>query len=167
VHRQGGVAIAAHPVVSYWPAYDAKAMQGLDGAEILHPIAYASDDIAEQLRQFSNRVPLTAIGDSDYHGLGPVGLCRTYVFVEQENGPGILDALRHGRTVVYDRSGRAYGDPALIRLAAMGGLPDVASKATVAPGFLTWLSRIAGILGLVAAVIAGLMSTAEKGDRGL
>jgi hypothetical protein len=161
VHRQGGVAIAAHPVASYWPAYDAKAMQALDGAEILHPISYESDHFATQLRQFYNRTPLTAIGDSDYHGLGPVGLCRTYVFAEVETQQGVLDAVRHGRTVVYERAGLAYGDPALIRLAA-GTLPEISLRAPAAAGFLTWLSRIAGILGLTTAVIAGLLTTGPR-----
>jgi hypothetical protein len=161
VHREGGVAIAAHPAASYWPAYDATAIQALDGAEILHPAAYESDSIAAQFRQFYNRAPLTAIGDSDFHGLGPVGLCRTYVFTEEETQPGILNAVRHGRTVVYDRTGRAYGDPTWIRLAAQGGLPEVASRAVLSPGLLTWLSRIAGIFGLIAIVISGLGTTWE------
>jgi hypothetical protein len=162
VHRQDGVAIAAHPVAMYWAAYDAEAMHALDGAEIVHPAAYGSGEIAAQLRQFYNRAPLTAIGDSDYHGLGPVGLCRTYVFTKEATQRGIIDALRHGRTVVYDRTGRAYGDPALIRLAAKEGLPNAASRATPAAGFLMRLSRIAGIFGLVAAVIACLVTATES-----
>jgi hypothetical protein len=161
IHRQGGVAIAAHPLARYWTAYDAQARRTLDGAEVLHPIAYESGAFAAQLRQFYNSAPLTAIGDSDYHGLGPIGLCRTYVFTKEETPEGILDAIRHGRTVVYDRAGRTYGDPALIRLAAADGrLPLAASRAasgaTSAAGFLSLFSRIAGILGLAAAAIAGL-----------
>ncbi len=160
IHRQGGVAIAAHPLERSWPAYDAQARQALDGAEVLHPVAYASDDLAAQLRTFYNRAPLTAIGDSDFHGLGPIGLCRTYVFAKEKTAQGILDALRHRRTVVYDRAGRTFGDPALMRLAAADGrLPRAASgvDSTAAPaaGFLGVLSRIAGILGLTAAAIAG------------
>jgi predicted metal-dependent phosphoesterase TrpH len=133
VHRQGGVAIAAHPVASYWPAYGVKAMQALDGAEILHPIAYENDDFAAQLQQFYGRTRLTAMGDSDFHGLGPVGLCRTYIFVEAETEQGVLDAIRHGRTVVYDRAGRAYGDPVLTRLAG-GSLPETGLGAPTAAG---------------------------------
>jgi predicted metal-dependent phosphoesterase TrpH len=148
IHRQGGVAIAAHPLAQYWSAFDAQTRQALDGAEVLHPIAYASDDLAAQLRQFYNSAPLTAIGDSDYHGLGPIGLCRTYVFAKEETQQGILDALRHGRTMVYDRAGRAYGDPALIRLAAASKVAEGAPAA----GFLSVFSRIAGILGLTALV---------------
>src|SRR5215471_19160980 len=37
VHRQGGVAIAAHPIASY-AAYDDRAMRKLDGAEVVHPV---------------------------------------------------------------------------------------------------------------------------------
>ena len=38
----------------------------------------------------------------------------------------VLDALREGHTVVYDRE-RAYGDPALVRVAAEDGrLPKAA-----------------------------------------
>lgn len=153
IHRQGGVAIAAHPVAQYWAAYDARARQALDGAEVLVPIAYASDDAAAQLRQFYNSAPLTAIGDSDYHGLGPVGFCRTYVFAKEETERGVLDAVREGRTVVYDRAGHAYGDAALIRVAD-GKLPKVAGAA--GGGLLGKISRILGILGLTAAVTGGL-----------
>jgi hypothetical protein len=154
VHRQGGIAIAAHPLAQFWPAYDAEAMRKLDGAEVLHPIAFESENLAMQLRQFYGRVRLTAIGDSDYHGLGAMGLCRTYVFTREETEQGILNALREGHTVVYDR-GRAYGDPALILLAAEDGtLPKLALAAPV-HGFLSVYSRIAGILGLMAALILG------------
>jgi predicted metal-dependent phosphoesterase TrpH len=150
VHRQGGVAIAAHPLAQYWTAYDAQARHTLDGAEVLHPIAHASEDLAAQLRTFYSSAPLTAIGDSDYHGLGPIGLCRTYVFTKEETEQGILDALRHGRTVVYDRAGNAYGDAALIRLAAGNLL-----RATPAAGLLSMFSRLAGILGLIAVALQG------------
>jgi hypothetical protein len=148
VHRQGGIAIAAHPLARFWPAYDAEAMRKLDGAEVLHPIAYESEELAAQLRQFYGRARLTAIADSDYHGLGPMGLCRTYVFTREETEQGILNALRQGHTVVYDR-GHVYGDPALIQLAAK--LPFAAPVS----GFLSVYSRIAGILGLMGALALG------------
>jgi hypothetical protein len=167
IHRQGGVAIAAHPLAQYWRAYDAQVRQTLDGAEVLHPIAYQSEELAAQLRQFYNSARLAAIGDSDYHGLGPIGICRTYVFTKEETQQGILDGLRHGRTVVYDRAGQAYGDPILIRLAAADGrLPQlasrVASESRDAAGFLSLLSRIAGVLGLTAAAIAGLVTSRHR-----
>lgn len=155
IHRQGGIAVAAHPTKHYWPAYDSEAMKKLDGAEVVHPIAWQREDLAEQLRQFYNRKHLIAFGDSDYHGLGPVGLCRTYVFTHDATGQGILDALRNGRTVIYDR-GKIYGDPDLIRLAATDGrLPQVAEAAPQNTGFLSIVSRITAILGLLAAVLLG------------
>ena len=154
VHNQGGIAIAAHPLAQFWPAYDGEAMRKLDGAEVLHPIVYESEELGEELRRFYGSARLTAISDSDYHGLGPMGLCRTYVFTRAETEQGILTALRQGHTVVYDR-GRVYGDPALIQLAAeQGTLPKLASAAPVS-GFLAAYSRIAGTLGLMAALWLG------------
>jgi predicted metal-dependent phosphoesterase TrpH len=153
IHRQGGVAIAAHPTMQYWAGYDSEAMGKLDGAEVVHPIAWQSEDLASELRQFYARAHLAAIGDSDYHGPGPLGVCRTYVFARDTSEQGILDAIRKGRTVVYDR-GSVYGDSALIRLAGQDGrLPALASHTTEASGAL---SRITGILGLVALFVFGL-----------
>ena len=91
----------------------------------------------------------------------PRGAVTSGLFSKEEAPEGILDAIRHGRTVVYDRAGRTYGDPAWTRVAAADGrLPlvasGVASGATCAAGFLSLFSRIAGILGLTAAAVAGL-----------
>ncbi len=143
IHKQGGIAIAAHPIARFWPAYDADARGKLDGAEVVQPIAWESEEKAAQLRQFYASAHLTAFGDSDYHGLGPVGVCRTYVFVREATAQGVLEAIRAGRTVVYDR-GRAYGDPELIRL----GVPE---RAVPMEGFAGLLSRVAGIAGLLIA----------------
>ena len=152
IHRQGGVAIAAHPTKKYWPAYDAEAMRKLDGAEVVHPIIWRREDLGEQLRQFYGRAHLTAVGDSDYHGLGPVGLCRTYVFTHDASEQGILDAVRKGQTVVYDR-GQAYGDRALIQVAeADGRLPDLAGPTAQDAGFFSAFSRITAILGMLVAM---------------
>jgi hypothetical protein len=80
-------------------------------------------------------------------------LCRTYVFADAVSERGILDAVRARRTVVYGRDGRAYGDPVLVQLAAQaGGLRD-REPARAPAGWLDWVSRIAGLLGL-AGVIA-------------
>lgn len=154
VHRQGGIAIAAHPLAQFWPAYDAEAMRRLDGAEVLHPIAYSSENLAAELRQFYRRAQLTAIADSDYHGLGSMGLCRTYVFTADQTEHGILEALRQGHTVVYDRR-RTYGDPALIQLAAADGTLPQLARAKPAPGLLSAYSRIAGLVGLIGALLLG------------
>jgi hypothetical protein len=152
VHRQGGVAIAAHPTGDYWSGYDAEAMQKLDGAEVVHPSGLVREDAHAALREFYGRAHRTAVGDSDYHGLGPIGLCRTYVFARERTEKGILDALREGHTVVYDR-GDVYGDPALIGLAAEDGrLPGLALTVP-STGFLSILSRVAALLGLIAVLI--------------
>jgi hypothetical protein len=159
VHRQGGVAIAAHPVAPY-AAYDVEAMRKLDGAEVVHPVALRNKAFAAELRQFFfSRPHLTAIGDSDYH-LGPMspqvgemGLCRTYVFVRERTEKAILDALREGRTVVYDRE-HIYGDPAMIQLVADDGrLPKLAVTARK-PNFARLFSGIIGVLGLLALTFA-------------
>lgn len=128
----------------------------------IDPIAYERADFAAQLRQFYNRAPLTAIGGSDYHGLGPIGLCRTYVFTREETQEGILDAIRSGRTVVHDRAGHTYGDPALMRLFAEDGRLSLPAPAAV--GFLGMFSRIAGILGLTAAALSAFWNQAAANN---
>ena len=65
----------------------------------------------------------------------------------------ILDALREGRTVVYDRE-HIYGDPAIIQMAAEDGpLPKLA-LARQDRSLLGLFSGIAGVLGLIALISA-------------
>lgn len=156
IHRQGGVAIAAHPVAEYWPAFDAAAMAALDGSEVMHPGALSAEGVRADFEAFYRRGRLTAIGSSDYHGLGRLGMCRTYVFATDTSAAAILDALRAGRTVVYGVDGRVYGDPALISLAAGDARLRTRAAEPAAPadaGALVWLSRITGTLGLAAAAL--------------
>jgi predicted metal-dependent phosphoesterase TrpH len=147
IHRQGGVAIAAHPYRKSWPAYDAAALATLDASEIVRPDSRRDERAAAELRTFFARGRFTAIGATDYHGLGPVGYGRTYVFARERSQQGVIDAVRDGRTVVYDGR-RAYGDAALIQLAAAsGGFPQDG------PGFprrgrLPAFSRLATVLAL-------------------
>jgi hypothetical protein len=161
IHAQGGVAIAAHPVRAYWPAYDTAAMARLDGAEVLHPAAYLSEKARLQMEQFFARRRLTAIGSSDYHGLGRLGMCRTYVFVTDESEAAILEALRAARTVVRDREGRLHGDPALVRLAAEDG--RLAARASAAPdrGPAFQAARALAMVALAAVFAFGLPATAR------
>lgn len=155
VHRQGGVAIAAHPTKSFWPAYDAEAIRKLDATEVAHPIAWQRDDLGDELRQFYDKAHVTAVGDSDFHGLGPIGLCRTYVFTRNATEQGVLDALRHGQTVVYDRR-RVYGNPDLIRLSTHDDRwLELAQAAPAKAGFLGMLSRSTAISGLLCAFLFG------------
>ena len=129
IHRQGGLAIAAHPVKGFWPSF-LPVVTDLDGAEVMHPIAYGGRGDPswrwEQMRSFyldanerrPKDHPLTAIGSSDYHFFSPLGITRTLVLAKSASDVDVLDALRSGRTVVYDLEGRAYGDASSIELLA-------------------------------------------------
>ena len=155
IHSQGGVAIAAHPLAEFWPAFDEPAMARLDGSEVRHPAVYNNPRAAREFEQFYRRKPMTAIGSSDFHGLGYLGMCRTWVFVTQDSDSGVVEALRAGRTVVYDDSGRAWGNPDLIRLAERnGGLRErgIMPDGTDAMGRI---SRVCALLGLLGAVMFG------------
>src|SRR5439155_11497578 len=79
VHRQGGAAIAAHPIRSSWYRWPDAAVRKLDGSEVLQPITYLRPDAAREMREFHERAHGAAIGSSDYHGPGPPGLCRSDV----------------------------------------------------------------------------------------
>lgn len=153
VHGQGGLAIAAHPLKSFWPGFDAAARARLDGTEVCHPMIYMGDRYQEELERFAAQVPAAAIGSSDFHGLGRLGMCRTYVFARANTAEAILDAIRAKRTVVYGRAGAAYGDPALVALAETR--PELREAATRdrARSALDWIAIAAGLAGLVGLVV--------------
>ena len=157
IHQQGGVAVAAHPVASYWPGYDEAAMRELDATEVLHPDAYGSPQKYSEMRAFYGRKKLTAIGSSDFHATGYPGLCRTYVFVRNRTQGELLEALREGRTVVYDRDRVAYGDPQLVRLAAQDGRLPLSIPGERPDGWLAILSRFTGALGLLIALFGAFV----------
>jgi len=118
VHAQGGVAIAAHPLLNSWHAEDGS-LALLDGAEALHPVALSKPGDRLQLAEFFARAraknpSLAAIGSSDFHFAGTLGECRTYLFVREISQAGVLEAIREARTVAYGRDGRMFGDPALV-----------------------------------------------------
>ena len=150
VHRQGGVAIAAHPfhtIVSGW----ADAMQVLDGGEICHPNIFWQPGGQSELEEFAARQPIAAIGSSDFHGTGRMGVCRTYVFVREPSEQGILDAIRAHRTVVFGLGDRVYGDKDLVKYAATlrGRTPLRGGKGST----LEWVSRIAALTGFAGLVM--------------
>jgi hypothetical protein len=152
VHRQGGVAIAAHPYENTWSTFQGEALKKLDAAEVVRPEAQNIERLGAELREFFSRAKLTAIGDSDFHGLGPLGYSRTYVFARSVTETGVIEAVREGRTVVHDRE-RVYGDPALIQLASdAGGLPSAVPEWPT-PGTLRVFSRVAGMLALAGIVL--------------
>lgn len=144
VHRQGGIAIAAHPF-SQISGWDNAAMQELDGGEICHPEMFVRADGQERLEQFAARRPIAAIGASDFHGLGPMGICRTYVFAVEASERGILDAVRAHRTVVFGTGDHVYGDPQLLQYASR--LRDRAPSSTSRGTTLDWVSRITALVG--------------------
>jgi predicted metal-dependent phosphoesterase TrpH len=150
VHAQGGVAIAAHPMHGFAEGYDDGALAELDGLEAAHPDSTAAT-IAPQFEEFYQRTlvrnpEVAAIGSSDFHTSGPMGLCRTYLLVRERSQAGVIDAIRSGRTVGRCESSRLRGRPELVRLLEphRGALapPDETAAQNVA--LLTvWLSLVA------------------------
>ena len=149
VHRQGGAAIVAHPVHGFWPGFDAAAMKQVDGAEVCHPIVFGNEENRKDLESFAARASLAAIGSSDFHAFGRVGMCRTYVFARDNTPEAIVEAVRAHRTVVYTGRGKVVGDPALIPLAATVPRLQTDATADAPPGAADWISRIAGVVGLL------------------
>jgi predicted metal-dependent phosphoesterase TrpH len=155
VHAQGGVAIAAHPHAGYAAGLDEEAVRRLDGAERVHPLVYARPREARELAAFFARAEaggkrLAPIGSSDFHVATALGLCRTYVLAREATERGVLDAVRAGRTVVFDPAGTAYGSPELVRL-----LDDVPHAPVAPPGRLARASGLCAWLGLVGLILAG------------
>lgn len=119
VHVQGGVAIAAHPMHAF-AGYDPVALADLDGVEVAHRDALSSA-LARQYEEFYQRTlarnpEVAAIGSSDFHTSGPLGLCRTFLLVRERSEAGVLDAIRAGRTVGRCERSRLRGRPELVRL---------------------------------------------------
>jgi hypothetical protein len=162
IHRQGGVAIAAHPVRRYWASF-MPVLDRLDATEVMHPIAYGGTERAgwhwQDLPDFYDQAAasghrLTAIGSSDYHFGSPLGVCRTLVFAQGEDADAVLDAVKHGRTVVFDLAGRAFGDPALIELLRREPYtPRPEDYAYRGDGLLDRIARSIGWVGLLGLIL--------------
>jgi len=167
IHRQGGIAIAAHPVGHMAGAY-APEMDHLDASEVMHPLAYQGRGGTwrwPEMRDFylhalADGHRLTAIGSSDYHVGSVLGICRTLVFARDDArdlDEAVMDALRAGRTVVYDLDGNAYGDPAMIAaLAREPYVPRPQDYAYRGSGLADRVTRTLGLLGLVGLVLFGM-----------
>ena len=104
--------------------------------------------MSSALIDFAARGQVAAIGSSDFHGIGPMGMCRTFVFARDDSEQAILDAVRSHRTVVYGLPDRPFGDPALVQFVAN----DARLKDQAVPdwsgGPLDWTNRLAAILAL-------------------
>jgi predicted metal-dependent phosphoesterase TrpH len=166
IHRQGAVAIAAHPVGRFSAAYE-DVMGSLDGAEVMHPLAFGQRGSSwrwPEMRDFYERAlasghRLTAIGSSDYHFFSTLGVCRTLLFARDDSEAGALEALRAGRTVVHDLDGRAYGDPAMIE--ALEREPYEMRPQDYdyrGGGLADRVTRVLGWLGLLGLALFGLGS---------
>jgi PHP-associated len=156
VHRQGGVAIAAHPTESSWPAYaENGAIDKLDGTEVLQPAAYAGEGLARQLREFYARTHAAPIASSDYHGMGPLGLCRTVLFVREASEQGVLEAIRAHRTLVFDGD-QTYADPAILNLLDARTIRVLTAPPNRTPFqmLLCFISSIYGVLGVLCLILA-------------
>jgi predicted metal-dependent phosphoesterase TrpH len=149
VHAQGGVAIAAHPMHGF-DGYDPVALADLDGVEVAHRDALSSM-MGLQFEEFYQRTlarnpEVAAIGSSDFHTSGPMGLCRTYLFVRERSEAGVIQAIRDGRTVGRCESSRLRGRPELVRLLEpyrdVLAPPDESLAQTLAL-LLVWLSLVA------------------------
>jgi hypothetical protein len=119
IHAQRGVAIAAHPGRGSAAGYGAGALTRIDATERAHPaMRLAGEDdrrraaeYAEffmRARQHNPRV--SPVGDSDFHFIGNIGMCRTYLLAKNVSESGVLEALRSGRTVAADSDGNLYGE---------------------------------------------------------
>ena len=154
VHRQGGVAIAAHPVRYSWRSTDEGALRELDGSEAAHPLALRSPSEGAELAAFFRAASavnpsLAAIGSSDFHAGGQLGRCRTYVFATEASERGVLEAIRDARTVAEDGHGVLIGPPPLVSavretLAADPPAPQLERG----PKAASWLT-LAGLLVLL------------------
>jgi hypothetical protein len=156
IHRQGGVAIAAHPGEFFWPGFE-PVMDRLDGTEVCHPYSFAYPGAHHELEEFARRADAAAIGSSDFHGPGRLGMCRTFVFVREATAAGILEAIRARRTVVYGGPElKAYGDPEMIRIAEADGRLRKMASADYPMSLLDRLSQIFGIAGFALLLITRL-----------
>ena len=120
------------------------------------PYSFAYPEAHPQLEEFARRADAAAIGSSDFHGPGRLGMCRTFVFVREATAAGILEAIRAKRTVVYGGpDAKAYGDPELIRIAEADGRLRRMASTDYPASRLDRLSQVLGIAGLALVVARG------------
>jgi predicted metal-dependent phosphoesterase TrpH len=158
IHRQGGIAIAAHPGKGFWPGFE-PVMNRLDGTEVCHPGAFDYPQFRPQLEDFYRRTGAAAIGSSDFHGPGRLGVCRTFLFVHEVSAAGVLEAIHSKRTVVYGRDDQVYGDPELVRLAEADGRLRRMARPDYPMSLLDRLSQLLGIAGFALLVSASAYGT--------
>jgi hypothetical protein len=129
-------------------------MDRLDGTEVCHPATFDYPQFRPELEEFHRLTGAAAIGSSDFHGPGRLGMCRTFLFVREASADGILDAIRAKRTVVYGRDDQVYGDPELVRIAEADGRLRRMASTDYPMSVLDRLSQILGIVGFALVVSA-------------
>jgi hypothetical protein len=94
---------------------------------------------------------VAAIGSSDFHTSGPMGLCRTFLLVRERSQAGVIEAIRDGRTVGRCERSPLRGRPELVALLEPykdALAPPDESAAQQVANVLAWLSLLAlAILG--------------------
>lgn len=160
IHRQGGVAIGAHPVKAFQPRLEAVRSE-LDGVEVMHPIALAGRSPSwrwlDMLTYYEEtKPPPAAIGSSDYHFASVLGICRTLVFTDEPaDEKSVLDAIRARRTVVTLPDGKLLGAPDLVQ--ALEKDPYQVRSSDYGyrgEGTLDRVTRLVGLLGVVGVVFS-------------
>jgi hypothetical protein len=113
VHRDGGLCVVAHPHAPYPSGTFRHSLDGFDLVEVWNG-QWASDlpwnaDNETALREWSGRLstadPRPAIGSSDTHLAGQIGVPHTMVFASELTAPAILDGLRSGRSWIAGSAG--------------------------------------------------------------
>lgn len=171
IHRQGGVAIGAHPFGRFGRAL-APVRDRLDAVEVVHPLAWVEpgeNGRAQEMRSFYEQAradgySLAAVGSSDYHAFGVMGLVRVWVAVDEVSARGIVEGIREGRTAVRDVDGRWWGSPDLVATMER----DPPAIPSFAPGPVEQVFAVLGWLGLVGIVVfgAGRASSGVPGTPG-
>jgi PHP-associated len=155
-HDQGAVAILAHPSgTAIRRVLSDEGLRAMDGVEVAHAGKTSDRRRDQYLDVYRHALALdprsAAIGSSDFHYFGPIGLCRTYVFARERTPAGILEAIRSGRTVACDPRGRTEGPADLVAAVAercredAAAPPDGDTRTSRLGTALTW----AGLLTLV------------------
>lgn len=154
---QGAVAILAHPSGdALRDRLTDEGLRSVDGVEVAHPQRETSPEARRDFPKVYRRAQavhpgVAAIGSSDFHYFGPLGVCRTYVFARERTADGVLEALRAGRTVACDGRGKVFGSAAFASAVADRCVddqlspPDADTAASRAGTALVW----AGLAALV------------------
>lgn len=156
IQRQGGVAIAAHPVAESWRVKDPQAILALDGAEAAHPSLLFDPEVEKELRAFyaeGQRInpDLAPIGSSDFHAGAPIAPCRTYLVGADPSAEGVIDAVRRGQTVATCPGGRITGSDELVN--RIREYLDTEQPTQFGYGPSTWIALTA-LIALGAVVLA-------------